>query len=134
MHKLAWMVVAALGLPALAQQGPNDIEALTSYAGTWAVDCAKPEGTRLTVSVQSLSLVAGGKQLQVGSPMAAFSYLGQSPPADFDVALFGDSGMTRLAFLAMKDKTGRYLVVETDTPMEQQFDKAALAGKFRRCP
>ena len=28
--------------PALAQQSPNDVEMLKKYAGTWAVDCAKP--------------------------------------------------------------------------------------------
>lgn len=134
MHKFAWIAVAGLGLPALAQQAPNDIEALTRYAGVWAVDCAKPGGTRLTVAVQSLTLVAGGKRLQVAAPMAAYSYFGQSAPEGFDTALFGDTDTTRLAFLAMQDKSGRYLTVDADKPMEQQFGKAALAGKFRRCP
>lgn len=34
----------------------------------------------------------------------------------------------------MKDKTGPYLAVEADGPLQKQFGKAALAGKLRRCP
>lgn len=56
----------------LAQQGPNDLQMLKKHAGTWAVDCARPDGARLGV----------------------------------------DAG----------------------PPLERQFGKAALAGKFRRCP
>jgi hypothetical protein len=131
----ALMLALGAAATAWAQQSPNDIEMLKKYAGTWAVDCSKPAGTRLTVDTQSLALNAGGKQLKTAPPLAAFSYYGQQqPPAGFDVALLGEARPTGLSLLAMKDKTGPYLSVEADTPLERQFGKAALAGKFRRCP
>jgi hypothetical protein len=117
-----------------AQQSANDIETLNKYAGTWAVDCAKP-GARLTVDAKALTLDAGNKQLKTAAPLAAFSYYGKmEPPKGFDVALLGEAGTTSLSLLAMKDSTGPYLTVDAAPPLEKQFGKAALAGKFRRCP
>jgi hypothetical protein len=134
-HKAAWILGLCCTLPALAQQSPNDLEMLKKYAGTWAVDCSKPAGARLTVDVKSLGLSAGGKQLRTAAPMAAFSYFGQQqPPAGFDAALLGEARPTGLTLMAMKDASGPYLTVEADTPLQKQFGKAALAGKFRRCP
>jgi hypothetical protein len=128
-------LLLAAALPALAQQGPNDIEMLKKYAGTWAVDCTKPGGARLTVDTKSLSLSAGGKQLRTGLPLSAFSYFGkQPPPTGFDVALLGEGQPTGLSLLAMKDATGPYLTVDADRPLRKQFGDAALAGKFRHCP
>jgi hypothetical protein len=133
MRKAAWMLGWCWALPALAQQSANDIEMLKKYAGNWAVDCTKP-GTRLGVDVKTLTLTAGGKQLKTAAPMAAFSYYGkQEPPQGFEAALLGEAPPTGLSFLAMKDKSGPYLTVEADGPLEKQFGKAALAGKFRRC-
>jgi hypothetical protein len=134
-HKAAWMLGLCCVLPALAQQGPNDLEVLKKYAGNWAVDCAKPGGARLTVDTKSLSLSAGGKQLRTGRPLSAFSYFGkQAPPSGFDVALLGEAKPTGLSLLAMKDSSGRYLMVDADAPLRKQFGDAALAGKFRHCP
>jgi hypothetical protein len=131
----AWIPVLCCALPALAQQSPNDLAMLKKYAGTWAVDCSQPAGARLTVDVKALSLSAGGKQLRTAAPMAAFSYFGKmDPPKGFDVALLGEARPSGLAFLAMKDGSGPYLKVDADTPLEKQFGKPALAGKFRRCP
>jgi hypothetical protein len=56
--------------PAWAQQSPSDIEMPNKCAGTWAVDCSKPAGTRLTIGTKSLALSAGGKQLQTAPPLA----------------------------------------------------------------
>jgi hypothetical protein len=124
-----------LPLAALAQQSSNDLEMLKKYAGTWAVDCSQPAGARITVDARNLGFSAGGKQLKTAAPLAAFSYFGQQqPPAGFDVALLGEARPTGLALLAMSDKSGPYLRVDADGPLEKQFGKAALAGKFRRCP
>ena len=132
---LAMLLCLGTAASASAQQGPNDIEMLKKYAGTWAVECSKAAGTRLTVGTQSLALTAGGKQLKTKPPLAAFSYYGrQQPPAGFDAALLGEAQPTGLAFLAMKDQTGPYLSIDADAPLEKQFGKAALAGKFRHCP
>jgi hypothetical protein len=130
-------VAIALGiaLPALAQQGPNDIEVLKKYAGTWAVDCTRPAGARLSIDVKSLAFVAGGQQLHTAAPLSAFSWFGKmEPPAGFEVALLGEGRPTGLTLLAMKDSTGPYLTVESDPLLQKQFGKPALAGKFRRCP
>jgi hypothetical protein len=122
--------------PAWAQQSPNDIEMLNKYAGTWAVDCSKPAGTRLTVGTKALKIEGGGKQVQTNAaPMAAFSWFGQQkPPPGFEAALLADAPNTQLVFMAMGDKAGPYLTVSADGPLDKQFGKAALAGKFRRCP
>lgn len=128
------LMLTCAALPALAQQSANDVQVLTKHAGTWAVDCAKP-GTRLNVSVKTLSLQVGGKQLtSQAPPMAAFSYFGQQqPPAGFEAALLADAPNSQLVFFAMGDKSGAYLTVEADGPTVKQFGKAALGGKFRRC-
>jgi hypothetical protein len=134
-HGAAWLLGLFGMLPALAQQSPNDIEMLKKYAGTWAVDCAKP-GVRLGVDVKALTLSAGGQQVSSSAPpMAAFSYFGkQQPPAGFEAALLGEGRTASLTFMAMKDASGPYLTVDAYGPLEKQFGKAALAGKFRRCP
>ncbi len=135
-HRTVSLVLGLCAVaPTWAQQSANDLEMLNKYAGTWAVDCGKPAGTRLTVGTKLLALSAGGKKVQTAPPLAAFSYYGQQqPPAGFDAALLGEAAPTGLTFLAMKDKTGPYLAIEADTPLEKQFGKAALAGKFRHCP
>jgi len=135
MRTAALCLLLATALPVWAQQGPNDIEMLKKYAGSWAVDCSKAAGARLTVDTQSLSLSAGGKQLRTGPPLSAFSYFGkQAPPAGFDVALLGEARPVSLSLLAMKDATGPYLTVDADPPLRKQFGDKALAGKFRLCP
>ena len=135
-HKAIRILALACMLPAaaLAQQSPNDVEMLKKYTGSWAVDCSKPAGARLTVDVKSLGLSVSGKQLRTAAPLAAFSYYGKmEPPAGFDVALLGEARPTGLALLAMKDASGPYLTVEADPSLDKQFGKAALGGKFRRC-
>jgi hypothetical protein len=134
-HKAAWLLGLCCALPVLAQQSRNDLEMLGKYSGTWAVDCAKP-GARLGVSVKTLTLQSGGKQMASSAPpMAAFSYFGQQqPPTGFEAALLADAPKSQLVFFAMSDKAGPYLTVDADGPTARQFGKAALAGKFRRCP
>jgi hypothetical protein len=132
---VACMLCLGATASAWAQQSPNDIEMLNKYAGTWAVDCSKPVGTRLTVGTKALKISAGGKQVQTSAaPMAAFSWFGQQqPPPGFEAALLADAPNTQLVFMAMGDKAGPYLTVSADGPLDKQFGKAALAGKFRRC-
>jgi hypothetical protein len=134
-HHAAWILGLCCTLGALAQQSPNDIEVLKKYAGTWAADCSKP-GVRLGVDVKALTISSGGKQVgSTAPPMSAFSWFGkQQPPAGFEVALLGEGLGISLVFMAMKDASGPYLKVEPDAPLDKQFGKAALAGKFRRCP
>lgn len=135
-RKTVWLLGSCCVLPVLAQQSPNDIGMLKMYAGSWAVDCSKPAGVRLGVDVKALTLSGGGKQLSSSAPpLAAFSYFGKmEPPAGFEAALLGEGRGTSLTFMAMKDKAGPYLTVESDPSLDKQFGKAALAGKFRRCP
>jgi hypothetical protein len=135
MRTAALCLLLAAALPAWAQQGPNDVEMLKKYAGTWALDCSKPASARLAVDTQSLRLSAGGKQLRTTAPLAAFSYFGKmEPPAGFDVALLGEGQPTGLSLLAMKDASGPYLTVDADAPLRKQFGDKALSGKFRPCP
>ena len=131
-----WLLGSCCVLPALAQQSANDIEMLKMYAGTWAVDCSKPAGVRLGVDVKALTLSGSGKRFSSSAPpLAAFSYYGKmEPPAGFEAALLGEGRGASLTFMAVKDKAGPYLTVQSDEPLEKQFGKAGLAGKFRRCP
>jgi hypothetical protein len=126
---------AALAPGAWAQQSQNDIDALKQMAGRYAVDCKKPDALHLLVSPQSLAIVAGKKRVQAPKPMAAFSFYGRSPPKDFDFALLaeGAKGLS-LTFTTWSPKSGAYLKVEADKTLNDQFGKAALAGKFKRCP
>jgi hypothetical protein len=130
------MLCLGAATTAWAQQSPNDIEMLNKYAGSWAVDCSKPAGTRLTVDTKALKISADGKQVHTSAaPMAAVSWFGrQQPPPGFVAALLADAPNSQLVFMAMGDKAGPYLTVSADGPLDKQFGKAALGGKFRRCP
>jgi invasion protein IalB len=132
--RVAFVLLLGCALPAMAQQSPTDVEMLNKYAGTWAVDCSKPAGTRLSVDKEALALSAGDKKLRTAAPITAFSYFGKiEPQAGFEVAVLGEARPTGLSLLAMKDAAGPYLKVDADPPLEKQFGQAALAGKFRRC-
>jgi len=131
---LAALAVGCLG--ASAQQSENDIQALKARTGTYAVDCSKPDKTRLLVSVQSLSIVAGNKRLDGVQPMYALSYFGKNPPPNAIAAYLSQParrGAPGVAFIEWTDKRGEYLTVESDRPLEGLFGKPALAGKFRLC-
>lgn len=134
MHKAACMLALLLALPALAQQNTNDVQMLKKYAGTWAVDCAKP-GTRIGIDPKALTLSSGGKQVSSSAPpLSAFSYFGKmEPPAGFEVALLGEGRGGSLSFLAMKDAQGPYLTIDADGPLVKQFGQQALSGRFRHC-
>lgn len=128
--------LTAAGSAALAQQSANDIAALKEHAGSYAVDCAKPGGTRLLVAPAALSIVNGNKRVDGPKPMFAFSYWGRSPPPNAAGAMLAEparQGAPGLTFTAWTDKRGTYLQVDADKPLENVFGKAALAGKFRRC-
>jgi hypothetical protein len=129
------IVTCMVAAPAFAQQTPTDLAELKKYAGTYAVDCSKPDALRLTVDPATLTASAGTKQLKTGAPLSAFSYFGRAqPPQGFEVALLGAAQPAGLTLLVMRDAAGPYLTVEADPPLESQFGQAALAGKFRRCP
>jgi hypothetical protein len=134
-RQTVFIALLGLALPALAQQSANDVEMLKKFAGTWAVDCAKP-GAKLRVEVKALTIESDGKRISAPAPMAAFSYFGQQqPPKGFEAALLGDTahGQAQLVFFAMGDSTGPYLTVEADSPTLKLFGKPALTGRFKRC-
>lgn len=132
------LLAAAMSAPnVLAQQSANDISALKEHAGTYAVDCAKADRTRLLVSPQAISVANGGKRVDGPKPLFAFSYWGRSPPPNSAGAMIAEparKGAPGLTFTAWTDKRGTYLQVDADKPLEAVFGKPALAGKFRRCP
>jgi len=119
-----------------AQQSENDIQALKARTGPYAVDCSKPDTTRLLISVKSLSIVAGKKRVDGVQPMYALTYFGRNPPPNAVAAYLGQparSGAPGVAFIEWTDRRGEYLTVESDKALEGLFGKPALAGKFRLC-
>ncbi|MBI5716187.1 MAG: hypothetical protein HZC37_00680 [Burkholderiales bacterium] len=128
---------AAFAAAALAQQSANDIASLKEHAGSYAVDCTRPDRTRLVVAPQAISVVHGKKRVDARKPLFAHSYWGRSPPPNAGGAMIGEparKGAPGLTFTAWTDKRGVYLQVDADKPLQAVFGKPALAGKFRRCP
>lgn len=124
---------AASGDSAWAQS-KLDAETLKVYGGTYSVDCSNPTATRLRVVADALMVEQGNKRLTGNNVQAAHSFFGQSPPANYLVALLSEvRGGSQLLFIVFKDRSGQYITLDGDQKINAALGKSLLAQKFRSC-
>lgn len=86
---------------------------LSLYGGTYSANCGDPHTQRLLVLADRISVIRGTNELRAGSVETQYSYFGNNPPREFEVALMGQvKPNVGLLFLVYRDKRGRYLVLD----------------------
>jgi len=138
MSQMKWVIGMAAGLlaasmPAWAQSG-LDAETLKLYGGTYSADCSSAVAPRLRVASDTLAVERGNKRLTGRNVQASYSFFGQSPPPDYQVALMSDvrSGLQML-FIVYRDKRGQYITLDGDAKVQAALGRDLLGRKYRSC-
>ena len=123
----------ATGAPARAQS-TLDAQAFKLCGGTYLSDCGNAAAPRLRVVADALMVEQGTKRLTGRNVQAAYSYFGQSPPPDYQVALLSEvRGGSQLLFIVYRDKSGQYITLDGDTKVQAALGKPLLGRKYRTC-
>lgn len=138
MSRRKWVALMVVGLlaasaPAWAQSG-LDAETLKLYGGTYSADCSSAAAPRLRVASDTLAVERGNKRLTGRNVQASYSFFGQSPPPDYQVALLSDvrPGLQML-FIVYRDKSGQYITLDGDTKVQAALGRDLLGRKYRSC-
>ena len=114
-----------------------DAEALRQYGGNWSVACGNAAAPNLRVLQAELMVEARGKRMTGRQVQAAYSYFGQSPPPNYQVALLSEvKGGASLLFVVLRDARGQYIELSGDKPVEAALGAVlgpTLRAKFRDC-
>jgi hypothetical protein len=114
-----WPLAAVLLAP-FAHSAPLDPETLRLYGGTYAAKCGDARFEHLQILADSLVIVRGDRQVVAKDIESSISFLGDEPPADFQIALSAevkpDFGVV---FLVYRDQRGEYLVLDGSPKMLQ---------------
>jgi hypothetical protein len=110
-------------------------EQVAQYGGSYAVDCRDAAALKLRVATEGLVIEVGSRRITGREVQTAFSYFGQSPPPEFQVALLGKvKGNIDLTFLVFRDKQGRYLQMQADPKLMSALGaRADGETRFRDC-
>lgn len=132
LHGVAAACVAA-GAPAWSQ-GALDADALKLYGGTYSSECSNSAAPRLRVVADTLMVEAGTKRMTGRNVQAAYSFFGQSPPPNYQVALLSEvRGGAQLIFIVYRDKSGQYIMLEGDPQVQAALGKGLLTPRYHRC-
>jgi len=127
---LAAVLAAA---PAGAQSG-LDAETLKLYGGAYSPDCASAAAPKLRVAADALTVERGNKRLVGRSVQASYSFFGQSPPPDYQVALMSDvRPELQMLFIVYRDKNGLYITLDGDAKVQAALGRDLLGRKYRSC-
>ncbi len=132
-------IALLLGLAAMPQPARAELDAasLQRWGGRWSVACANPTAPSLEVRRNSLTVLAGGKQISGSNVRPSYAFFGQMTPENFDAALLSDVRPdVGLGFLVWRDAGGAYIELNADAPVERALRPllgSALRGKFRQC-
>jgi len=121
------------GAPAWAQSN-LDADTLKQYGGVYSSDCGSATAPRLRVVADALMVEQGTKRLTGRNVQAAYSYFGQSPPPNYQVALLSEvGGGSQMLFIVFRDKSGQYITLDGDQKVQAALGKALLGPKYRSC-
>jgi hypothetical protein len=114
-----------------------EADTLKLYGGVYATDCASPAAPHLRVA-DTLNVEYGNQRMTGGGLVAAYSYFGQEPPKNFQVALLSQlRGGASLVFHVYRDARGLYIELEGDPKVETALTavlgKAQFKAKYRDC-
>ena len=120
-------------LQARSQSGFN-ADVMKNYGGNYAIACQDAGAPRLRVTPNSLVFSQGGKSITGRDVQAAYSYFGNSPPANYRVALMSQvKGNTSMVFIVYEDKQGQYITLDVDDKLAAALGKARLSARYRYC-
>ena len=120
-------------LQAWSQSGFN-ADVMKNYGGNYAIACQDAGAPRLRVTPNSLVFAQGGKSITGRDVQAAYSYFGNSPPANYRVALMSQvKGNTSMVFIVYEDKQGQYITLDVDDKLAAALGKARLSARYRYC-
>lgn len=131
-----WLATGLAGAgPAVAQDRlPADL--LRRIGGVYATDCANPAAPRLGVLADALVVEQNGQRMMGRKVQAAYSYFGNSPPSNYDVALMSEvrsgPGM-ELLFIVFKDRRGQYIKLEAGNKVAAALGKNLSDASYRHC-
>jgi len=133
-----WIISVAAGslaasAPVWAQSG-LDAETLKLYGGTYSADCSSAAAPRLRVAADTLFVERGNKRLTGRNVQASYSFFGQSPPPDYQVALMSDVRPgVQMLFIIYRDKSGQYITLDGDAKVQTALGRDLLGRKYRSC-
>jgi hypothetical protein len=133
-------VVRLLLLCALASHAAGwarerlNADTLAQFGGTYSVACGNPSMARLRVTADALMVEMGNQRMTGSDPQAAYSYFGQSPPKDFQVALLSQvRGMSELMFMVFRDRVGNYVELDGAANVRAALGPSLTGRRYRQC-
>jgi hypothetical protein len=115
-------------------QGKLDPDSFKLWGGTYSTNCSDSTAPRLRVVSDALMVEQGNKRLTGRNVQASYSFYGQSPPPDYQVALISEvRGSLQLLFIVFQDKSGVYVTLEGDREVQAALGKPLLGRKYRSC-
>jgi hypothetical protein len=115
-------------------QAKLDPDSFKLWGGTYSTECGNANAPRLRVASDALMVEQGNKRLTGRNVQASYSFYGQSPPPDYQVALTGEvRGNLQLLFIVFQDKTGVYITLDGDREVQAALGKPLLGRKYRSC-
>ncbi|HWH77513.1 MAG TPA: hypothetical protein VNT76_09080, partial [Candidatus Binatus sp.] len=127
------VAITGAAIPTWAQS-KLDADSLKQWGGTYSTHCGDSTAPRLRVVSDALMVEQGNKRLTGRNVQASYSFYGQSPPPDYQVALISEvRGNLQLLFIGFQDKSGMYLTVDGDPKVQAALGKPLLGRKYRSC-
>jgi Inhibitor of vertebrate lysozyme (Ivy) len=129
------LLICTLATPLVIQaQGRFDPTVISRYGGSYAIACNDPAAPRLHVRPDALVFEQSGKTITGHQVEAAYSYFGNSPPPNYQVALMSEvKGGVQMMFIIFGDKQGQYITLEVDPKLAQALGAARANAKYRYC-
>lgn len=135
-NRLLAGAAAALALvtgPAQSQ-GRLEADVLKNYGGVYSADCGNPGMARLRVLADALVVEQGNQRIAGREVMAAYSYFGKSPPANYSVALLSQVPRADgLLFIVYQDRQGQYIQIDADPKVRAALGKTIVGARHDRC-
>jgi hypothetical protein len=131
---LACLFGVALAIAPMPSHAALNAESMKLWGGTYSQNCSDPAAPRLRVTADALSVEQGSQRMVARNIDSAYSFFGNSPPKDFQVALMGEvRGGLQILFLIYKDRSGEYITLDGDPKVRAALGKPLLAAKHRHC-
>ena len=133
-HRACTSALLLLGILAAPAYGALDDPTVKLMGGTYAVDCAKDGGPRVTIGKDEIVVTDGTKKVTARNLETAASWYGPGMPDEYRVVLLSrvndDPG---LLFAVYEDKNGYYGVLDGDLTHSPGIRPELLKLRFRQC-
>ena len=123
------ILIGAIGIAPVVLADPLQPVYLEKYGGTYARNCADPQGERVSVLEDRLTYADGEAEKVAEDILPNLSYWGRMTPDDFEIALLaGETPDTSLLFLVYRDDEGFFILFDG-----QPDDPSNDGARFRKC-